>query len=267
MPGEARTSDFLLTTATLMVGPRDKVMELTPEKHSLGLIKNVQVTTEPQFVTLTQGVENIEVAAVNVSTQARISGEVYEYTARNIAYGAGIDAAATEYDPIDTQALLGAPITTGGDEVTLVTGNASTAGIVAGSFIVIQDTAQGDRVHVGKVASIASDVITLAAGYELPADATFAVATTVVYRVHNIKVGSQLKRPAMGVKLVGLLPETGEPITLVFPKVRITRGLSLAFQNENFSNMPFEFAPLALLLGDPFYADFGSTKQFSVLKR
>lgn len=267
MPGEARTTDFLLSTATLMVGPRDKLMELTPEKHSLGLIKNVQVTTDPQFVTLTQGVEAIEVASVNVANPSRISGEVYEYSARNLAYGSGIDASGVGFDPITTKAALGAPIAAGGDEVTLAAGSAATAGIVAGSWIVIQDTNVPDRVFPVKVASITGDVVTLAAGHELPVDAAFAVATTDVYRVHNIQVGSQAKRPSFGVKLVGLVPETGEPVTLLFPKVRITRGMSLAFQTDNFANMPFEFSPQALVSTDPFYADFGSTKLFSVFKR
>jgi len=266
MAGEARTSDFLLSTATLMVGPSSKVMELTPEDHSVGLIKNVQVTTEPQFVTLTQGVENIEVAAVNTANPARLSGEVYEFTAKNMAYGAGIDASAG-YEPIITQAALATAIADGGATVALATGSVTANAIVVGDFVVIQDTTVGDRVHVGKVASIAVDTLTLAAGYEMPTGQAYAVATTVVYKVRNIKIGTQQKRPTYGVKLVGLLPETGEPITVIFPKVRVTRGISLAFQNENFGNMPFEFMPMALLPADPYYPDFGSTKPFSILKR
>lgn len=267
MSGEARSSEFLLATATVMIGPRAEVMELTPELHSLGLAKNVQVTTEPQFVSLTQGVESLEVSSVNVSNPARISCEIYEFTARNLAYGAGIDASGTDYDPITTSAILGAPVTTGGASLTLATGSVAANGIVVGSFLTIQDTAVGDKVHVGKVGSITGEVITLAAGYTMPTTMAFAVATTTVYRVRNIKVGSQLTRPLFGAKLVGTMPESGEPITLIFPKVRITRGLGLSFQNENFSNMPFEFMPQALLPADSFYADFGGTKSFSVLKR
>ena len=265
MSCEARTSDFLLSTATLMVGPRDKVMELTPEKHSLGLIKNVQVGTEPQFVSLTQGVEAVEVASVNVANPAKLSGEVYEFTARNFAYGAGIDAGGVNFDPITEQYSLGAVISNGGATITVGTGEG--ADFAIGEFFLIQDTDQEDRVHVGKVASKASDVLTLASDYTMPTGTTYAVATTVIYRVRNIKVGSQLKRPLYGIKLVGTLPESGEPITAIFPKVRITRGLSLAFSNENFSNMPFEFMPQALLPTDPYYSDYGGKKTFSLLKR
>lgn len=267
MPGLAKTADFLLSTATVMIGPRDKLMELTPALHSVGLIKNVQVTTEPQFVSLTQGVEAVEVAAVNVANPARISGELYEYSARNLAYGAGLDASGAGYDPITTKAALASPIASGGSTVALAAGSVAANGIVVGDFIVIQDNVQGDLVHVGKVGSIATDTITLAAGYTMPVGMTFAVATTDVYRVRNIRVGSNFKRPAFGCKLIGIIPESGEPITVLFPKVRITRGVGLAFQNENFANMPFEFAPQALLPSDPYYADFGGTKPFSILKR
>lgn len=264
MAGEARTSDFLLSTATVMVGPSSKVMELTPDLHSVGLIKNVQVTTEPQFVELTQGVEAQTVAAVNIANPARISGEVYEFTARNIAYGAGIDASGVGFDPLTTSYLLGTAITTGGSSVVLAAGGTD---FVAGDFLVIQDTTSGDKVHVGKVQSVATNTITLATGYTMPTTLAFPIATTIIYKVRGLKIGSNLKRPTMGIKLVGILPETGEPITLVFPKARIMKGLNMAFQNENFSNMPFEFMPYSLLPADPYYADLGSSKTFMVLKR
>lgn len=264
MAGEAKTSEFLLSQATLMVGPSSKVMELNPTDHSLGLIKNVQVTTEPQFVELTQGVEAQTIFSVNTANPSRISGEVYEFTARNMAYGAGIDGSTAAYDPIVTSYALNTAITTGGTSVALVSGGTD---FVAGDYLVIQDTSTGDRVHVGKVASVATNTITLATGYSMPSTMTFAVATTTIFRVRNIKVGANLFRPTFGVKLVGTMPATGEPVTLIFPKVKITRGLTVAFQGDNFANMPFEFQPYALLPADSYYADLGGSKTFMLLKR
>lgn len=265
MAGEARTSDFLLSTATLMIGPQAQVMELSPALHSIGLVKNVQLVTEPTFVSLTQGVTAVEVASVQTATPARVSSEVYEYTARNLAYGANIDATGTGFAPNVTSFSLATAITTGGTSVVLGTGQGATFNV--GDFFVIQDLSTGDLVHVGKVASKVTDTLTLATGYSMPTTMQFAIATTVVYKVQNIKVGSNLTRPVLGAKLVGTLPGSGEPITIVFPKVRISKGLSLAFNNENFSNMPFEFMPQALLPTDTYYGDFGGSKTFSILKR
>lgn len=270
MPGEARTSEFLLSTATLMIGPRASVMELVPAKHSLGLIKNVQVSQEMGYTELTQGVNNAVVASVNTSAVPRISGEVYEYSARNLAYGAGLDGSDTAYDPIVTQTTLSANLTvTSGNKGSLVlaTGGAVAAGFAAGEYGVLQDLNAPDKVHVFKVASVATDTLTLATGYELPVGETFNAATSVVYRVKAIKVGQVPKQPTFGAKLVGLLPETGEPVTIIFPKVKITKGLGAAFQTDNFSNMPFEFTPYPILSGDPYYSDFGSLKSWKILRR
>lgn len=267
MSGEARTADFLLSTATVMVGPRDKLAELTPALHSVGLIKNVQVTSDPSFVSLTQGVENIEVSSVTTGNPSKISGEVYEFTARNMAYGAGLDASTSDYEPIVTQAALASPIVSGGVTVVLATGAVAANSLVSGDFVVITDTSVDDRLHVGKVLSISTDTLTLHSDYTMPAGMSFAVATTAVYKVRNIKVGAQLKRPYFGIKLVGVLPESGEPVTVLFPKAKITRGISLAFASDNFSNMPFEFSPVALLPTDKYYADYGGSKTWSILKR
>lgn len=263
MAGEAKTADFLLSTATLMIGPQSKVMELVPALHSVGLVKNVQMTTEPNFVTLTQGVQGVEVAAVNISNPARVSAEVYEYTGRNLAYGVGLDASGAAFDPIVGTIALGAAIASGGATVTLAAGGG--ASFQPGDFVVLQDTVNQDRIHVGKVLSKATDVLTLATGYVMPSTTTFAIATTAVYKVQNINAGTPPQSNVFGAKLVGVLPNDGAPITIIFPKVRITKGLSFSFQNESFSNMPFELQPMALLPTDAYYADFPMSATFKVL--
>lgn len=266
MAGEARTSEFLLSTATLMVGPCDKVMELTPADHGLGLIKNVQVGTDMSMTELTQGLQNTVVASVTTSVQSRVSAEVYEYSAKNLAYGAGLDASgASAFAPITTSYALASAISSGGTTVALATGQGADFNV--GDFVVLQDTLVPDRLHVGKVLSKSIDTLTLATAYAMPAGTAFAVATTVVYRVQAIKVGALDSNPYFGAKLVGILPNSSEPITVIFPKIRITKGINLAFQSDNWSNMPFEFVPYNLVSADPFYADFGPKKTFAVLRR
>lgn len=264
MAGEAKTTEFLLSTATIMVGPTSKVMELTPSLHSLGLVKNIQVQADVSFTELTQGIQQQVVSSVNTGSQTKITGELYEYTARNLAYGAQLDGSAATYDPIVTSYTLATNITTGGATVVLGTGGGADFNV--GDFLVIQDTNNPDKLHVGKVASKATDTLTLATGYVMPSTMAFSTGSTVIYRVTPIKVGAVSAQPTMGLKMVGLLPESGQPITLIFPKVKITKGISLAFQTDNFANMPFEFTPYALVSTDNYYADFGSTKRWMVLR-
>jgi hypothetical protein len=133
--------------------------------------------------------------------------------------------------------------------------------------VVLQDTNITDRVFVGKIQSIATNTLTLASGYGMTSDNTgWAVATTNVLKVRNIQVGSLAKQNRFGIKIVGIMPESGQPATLIFPKAAITKGLSMSFQTDNFSNLPFEFTPYALAASETFYSDFGPLKTWSIMR-
>lgn len=58
MAGEAKSTSFVLGTATVMIGPRADVFELTPEEHSIGLVKNFTLSGDPSYLDLTHGVRN-----------------------------------------------------------------------------------------------------------------------------------------------------------------------------------------------------------------
>lgn len=263
MAGEAKTTEFLLSTATVMVGPAADVFGLTPDKHSIGLVKNVQAGADPKFVELTQGINAQVVMSVNTELQTRISAEVYEYTARNFAYAAQLDGSDTSFDPLTVVSTLSADAATG---TTLNLSAGDGADWEAGDYGAMQDGDSPDKVHIFKVASVAVDAVTLDEGFAIPATVTYSKLTTKIYKVRNIKVGAVPEQPVFGVKMVGLLPGSGQPVTLIFPKVKITKGLNLAFQTNDFANMPFEFTPYALVAADPFYAEFGSTKTWSLLR-
>lgn len=262
MPGEAKTTQVLLSTATLMIGPSANVMSLDPVTNSVGLVKNLRVQTDMGFTDLTQGVNNQVVMSVQTKLDAKISGEVYEYTAENLAYGAGLDGSgftsATQTFTLATDVA--------GSATTLVMTAGEGVSFPAGAFVLLQDTTAADRTFVGKVGSVATDTITLAAGYSVPAGKTFSHLTTTVYLVNKVGVGAVTNQPTFGVKAVGIIPATGEPITLVFPKVKITKGLDFAFESNNFSNMPFEFTPYVPVSTDPFYADF-TNKLYAIFKQ
>jgi len=264
MAGESKTTEFLLSQATIMVGPQAKVFELTPALHSVGLVKNVQVTADIGFVELTQGLANQAVSSVNNMLNTKISAEVYEYTARNLAYGAGIDASGAGYDPLTVSATLASAIASG---VITAIPLVSATGVSAGDYVVLQDVNIPDRVFAGKIASISSNTLTLASGYGMSSDNLgWTVANTNVLKVQNIRVGSLAKQNRFGIKIVGILPESGQPATLIFPKAAITKGLSMSFQTDNFSNLPFEFTPYTLAAAETFYADFGPMKTWSILR-
>ncbi|MBC2806561.1 hypothetical protein C3Y94_025765 [Rhizobium ruizarguesonis] len=236
-----------------MLGPLSALHQLNPDEHSLGLVKNFRLTAEPQYVSVTQGLNNNVVMSVNSSDGLSASMEVYEYTTRNAAYAAGLDGSNSVWD-IDSRILTirSAPAA---NQVVLV-GDWRPL-FTAGDFAFLQQ-GTGDVVHIGKilsaVASGADTLITLAAGYEIPVSVVFKAGDRFG-RVLPIKLGEDGPEPALCAKAVGILAD-GMPFTILFPKIKISSGFSASFSTENFSNIPFGFKPQSCVPGDPFYDDY-----------
>lgn len=265
MAGEAKTSKFLLSEATVMIGPSDKVFELTPADHGIGLTKSVRMEVTHGWTELTQGVTSQVVYSVNTSIESMISAEIYEYTAKNLAYAAQLDATDVNYAELALTMTLAAPIDDSDTDIVLTTGQGTNFAV--GDYVVLQKNA-GDTVAVVKISAKSTDTLTIdtAGGFALPTGVTWTVAGTKIYRVRKpIAVGESETPMTYGVKIVGLLPEGKRPVTMIFPKVRVMKGLNLAFDSQNFSNMPFEFKPYALLPEDDFYATLPVNGQFMVL--
>lgn len=257
MPGTARTDSFLLSTATVMVGSQSDLYNLN-SSHSLGLVKNVVMQSEPSFVELTQGITNDLVFSVKNQDNVRISMEVYEFTSKNIGYAAGL-LGAENLQTISTVYTLSQSAAPAASSI-VVSGDA-TADITAGDWIVL-DTDGEENVHIVKVTSASfsvSETTIDITGYEIPTGFTWPAGARV-RKVNALTLGGSNTQPFYSVKIAGLMPKDNKPIVLLLPKVRITRGLNISFQTDNFVNMPFEITPYSLAASDPFYSDFGSAK-------
>lgn len=255
MAGEAKTNSFLIGAATVMIGPMADVYKLTPADNSIGLVKNFQVTAEPNYTELTQGIQNTIVYSVLTANPVRCSMEVYEFNGKNLAYGLGLDGSSYVEQTAKT---LKTAITAGGTSV--VADAASNPNWATGDYIILQED-KGDKIHVGILASngtFNTDQVTLTftANTAIPTGMTFAASRTRVARVNKIEVGSKDAQPFLSAKVVGILPEDNKPITILFPKLRITKGFTLSFGSEGFGNLPFEFTPYEMVSADTLYSDF-----------
>lgn len=249
MAGEAKSNAFMLGTATVMVGPLADLMALN-DAHSIGLVKNITVKTTPGFTDLTQGVKNSLVYSVMTSNEAGVSGEMYEYTGRNLSYGAGLDGSAVTPAPVATtvSAAYAAPVNPATEGLTSLSVLAAGT-IAAGDYIFIQPVGT-ENVIVRKVASVASNVLTLDRGLPI----AVAIGATV-RKVNVIALGSTADQPYLSAKIVGVLA-SGETVAILLPKVRITSGLSLGFKTDNFDNMALEMKIFDLVPADPFFSMF-----------
>lgn len=251
MAGNAKTEAFLLSTATVMIGPKEKLRQLTPEEHSIGLVKNFQFSAEPEQVELTQGIQNDVVASVKTADAMRCSMEVYEYTGRNLAYAAGLDPTASTWDQELASGLLVEEAEAG--DVSIVVSTTFGADLSAGDFIYIQE--EDDYVHVAEVASVAAGVVTLADGFAIPPEMDFGAGARVG-KVRELRMGGHKSQPTFAAKVIGVMPNDDKPFMVYFPKIKIVRGFSVNFQSESFSNLPFEFTPYVQTRSDPFYREY-----------
>ncbi|BCJ91780.1 hypothetical protein IZ6_25150 [Terrihabitans soli] len=257
MAGTARTDSFLLANATVMVGPMADLHKLQPDKHSLGLVKRFVVTADPTFVELTQGITNDVVMSVKNSHGLKASFEGYEFTSRNLAYAAGLDASGATFENASTILPLDAEVDS--SDTTFVVNGDLDAEIDVGEFVYIQEA--DDKVHVVKASSVALNTgkttIGIATGFSVPTGVTFAAGSKVA-KANKVEIGGSVVQATLAAKVVGTLPKDGSPVVLLFPKIKITKGFSVSFDTENFSNLPFEFTPYAGVPGDPFYSTYGT---------
>lgn len=260
MAGEAKTNAFVIGTATVMIGPQADLFDLNPADHSIGLVKNFTMSSEPSYTELTQGVKNNIVYSVLTQNPVRASMEVYEITAQNLAYGLGLDGSAmvtpSTFESLKTQITGndGAPITSAiFDNIV-----SQVAKFPSGQWIMIQDTGS-DRVHVAKLSAVttfATPAHTLTfTNHGIKTGVNFPVGSKI-QPMNRVDVGSKAEQPYLAAKIVGILPDLNKPVVILIPKLRITRGFSLAFQSDNFGNLPYEFTPYEQVSTDPFYAEF-----------
>lgn len=361
MAGEAKTNAFNIGTATVMLAPLGINPEtLTPEKNSIGLVKNFTVSSTDQYTDLTQGIQNDIVWSEKTGSEITASMEVYEYTASNLAYALGISGnELVEGEKFSVKSASGT-------ELVVAAGNSLGSDFIEGDRILIQSKSAEDLVYLGKVESVdyvaASNPevslettnhqlfaklntlmagkgnLTVSAGYlklvvgssavvsfsepfqtafgmadgtgpitgseyitidnklsdegisdsdelsitidgqkyavtaktspavdtsakytitlseAIPADMVFAEGD-MAKKVVLLYVGSRESQPFLCAKVVGILPDGKTPVTIIFPKIRITNGFNIGFQSDTYSNMPFEFTPFRMVKSDPQYEE------------
>ena len=259
MAAEAQTENFNFSDATVMVGPMASVMDLTPSAHSIGLIRNLQVTANLTKVNLPQGIQNVTAHSTVTGAETTANFEVYEYTSKNLAHALGI--AVTTFAEYENHTLntdvTGDGLTT--DTIIIDAATDISADYPVGSWVMLRADTVGrsDLVFLATVVSrtydAGYDTLTIELNRALPVGFNFKVGDTVS-RQNQLPVGRKESQVYVGMKIAAKLPE-GKSITLVFPKVQIRGGFNLAFITDNYSNMPFVFECFDQVPTDPMYSD------------
>lgn len=260
MSGEARSDNFMLGTAEVMIGKQADLHNLNPAEHSIGLVKNFANEVQKETTDLTQGITNDIVFSVTTGSPVRLSAEMYEYTDKNMSYALSLDGASitelagANYTSTAAGAINGT--TAAHTDLTLDTPTGSPDAIAAGDSVLIR-TPLGNVILATAVGPIATNVLTIV---ETIADAStnLPVGCTVT-KVNLIILGDNELPEFYAVKVVGQLAN-GKTVAFLYPKVKVVSGLSTVFSTQDFNNIPLEMSPLALIPTDPFYAEFQGKK-------
>lgn len=250
MAGEAKTTALMLGTATVMLGDPVDLFDFAPSTHSIGLVKNFNLTVDQSYTELTQGVQNQVVFSIKTGNKVMATMEAYEYTGKNLTYALGMEGFSAAAEVTTSTTVVSATLTA----LTVV----SSAGIITGEYIKIQ-TGTNDQVFVRKVVdnNTTTNVITVA---ELPS-APAAGATVAKMNVIPLSPTSSCNDTFVAAKIVGTLADCSE-VVILLPKVKVTKGFNLAFNSSDFQNMPLELTVYDLLESDAHYAafsEFGNT--------
>lgn len=249
MAGEARSSTFLVSTATLMLGLPADLLNFSPAVNSVGLVKNVMSDLQTGTVELTQGQYNTTVDSKKNLAKVTLKAEWYEYTMRNLVYAAGLDG--TVITPQTAATTVPGAITPPSGGVTTIT-VASATGFAVGDYIIIAESAannpEEDKMQFRKIQSISGAIFTL----DVALKVAFAAGATV-RKASITGVGSKRDDKVLAALVTGTLSDNS-PVIMAFPKVRISKGFGIGFQNQQYQNMPVEFEVLDSTPQDPHYA-------------
>lgn len=254
MPAAVKTNAFLLSEATLMMAPfgSASVFELTPSAHSVGMVRNVQLSQESDQVELRKGIQQLLVDSKKSNVRTMLTAEVFEFSAQNMFYSLSMNktAAAPKRGKLKT-AVSGATATIvvntdpmPGDSTSGIT---SATDIPSGATILLQVPGESNDytlpVRVTAATTMTGGDFTVTAA--IPAGMNFPVGTRV-WVVNEVPLGSTADQDFFCVKISSTLSNNERPVNLVLPKVKISKGFQINFDEANYGSMPFEFMPYFL---------------------
>lgn len=254
----ANKNAFMLSSATLMMAKFGDVpvFDLTPADHSVGLSKEIAVNIDSSNIDLTAGVAQVLVDSKRTNVQTSITGSVHEYSAQNLLRAQSLATAATtaKRGKLSAQAAGGAVSLSivASDipgESTSALGTAAGA-IASGATILIQDPNSPElvfptRASAASTYSAGTHTVAIASPYAIPAGMTFPV-DSLVWVVTEMAVGSMDQGDLFSVKIAGTLSNFNRPLVYVAPKVQITKGFNLSFNETQYGAMPWEMRGLLL---------------------
>lgn len=228
--GAPRTRKFPIGTAELRIGPLSLANRLTAA-HSVGLIDSVTVEVSQESVNLEGGMPRKLIDTAIVSQSSKISGQIREYSRRNlkVMLGEGTDASP----PTDVETTVASNATAGATTLTVT----SAVGFAQGDIAVIYPSSDAGQVSVCLIASIAGNVITMDADTPL----LYAAASGAkVFNGQPVKIGGVAETNYLSAMIIQTDRVKKRPLVFNFWKVAIASGMNFATGTTEFGSTGLE---------------------------
>lgn len=223
--GAPVTNKFQIGTAELRVGPMTSAMKLV-QANSVGLVDSCSVTIGQESVDLEGGFPKQLMDSAVVRQTAEVSTVLREYSRRNLkmAIGDGVTTAVADVaTTVGTAASAAA--------TTLIV--ASATGMSASDLVVAYPVGTPETVQIVRVASIATNTLTLDTATPLLFD--LAVGA-VVFVAKQVAIGAVSQTNYMSASIVQKENSSGRPLVWNFWKASISGNLEYATNASDFAS-------------------------------
>lgn len=232
--GAPVTNRFMIGTAELRLGPQSSAAKLT-QAHSVGLIDNSSFNVEVNSTDLLGGFPQQIIDTAITSQTGQMTATLREYSRSNLSVLLGQGIATSTTDIVTT---LSGPVTgssgTPDSTITVAAGTGIQAGDLLGIFI----SGQPESLSLVRVASVATNDITLEADMAVERNYTPATDGTVyVVRYQPLPIGVMTIN-YFSAMLLQVQRGTAEnrPMGVNFWKVAIASGVQYAAGGTEFAS-------------------------------
>jgi hypothetical protein len=232
--GAAKTKKYKIGTAEMRIGPLASANKLI-QAHSLGVLDNVTVEVTQNSVNLEGGFPKTIFDTAIVSQNVVVTGNMREYSRRNLSVLLGGSVSASE--PTDAVGTASTDTTAGATSVPLGTGDG--ANFTEGDIVVVYPEGKPHLVSVCLIDAIATDTLTLDAGTPTLVDYAGTTDTIHVFNAQQVAIGDISQTNYFSLSVIESERATGRPIGFAFWKATLASGVTLGSNSDDFAATDF----------------------------
>ena len=253
--GSPQTSQFSIGTSECRIGPLSLAGKL-PQANTIGLIDDATIAVDVTTVELKGLFPQVTVDMATTANTGSIKIKSREFSRRNLdlILGNGIESVPTTAD-VKTTLSATADVAAAATSITLATGTGSLFSV--GDIITIYPDGAPQDVTVTKIASIATDTITLVTGFgtlaAYPALANAGVINYNVFKSMGVAAGAVTKTNYFTVQLIKPMNSSGRPVVWNAWKCASSGSMSESNSATEYGTLEMEFKIL-----QPTFADLAT---------